>query len=377
MMLAPTSSRSRGVIALTAPWVPTGMKTGVSIAPCAVVSTPRRAAPSRWVRVNGRRVDFDRLRFDSTSLLRTASLRPSAVLYYRCVKKLRVGVIYGGRSGEHEVSVASAASILKHLDRTRYEPVPDPDREGRTVDDRRSAADGVLGGRGDRAGARHAGRGRCVAGRETLLVAAPERRHAAHDRAPAARRHAAGDVERAVVTGLGLDVVFPVLHGPYGEDGTVQGLLELANVPYVGAGVLASAVGMDKAVMKVLFAGARPAGRRRGAASCAPTGSAIATQVDRRASRARPAAVRQAGQPRLERRHLEGEDAGELRAGDRAGARVRSQGRGRSRRGRRARDRMRRARQRRAGSVGPRRDHPVARVLRLRGEVPGRGLAHA
>jgi len=64
------------------------------------------------------------------------------------------------------------------------------------------------------------------------------------------------DVERAVVTGLGLDVVFPVLHGPYGEDGTVQGLLELANVPYVGPGVLASAAGMDKAVMKVLFAAA-------------------------------------------------------------------------------------------------------------------------
>ena len=58
----------------------------------------------------------------------------------------------------------------------------------------------------------------------------------------------------AVVTGLNLDVIFPVLHGPYGEDGTIQGLLELANVPYVGAGVLASAVGMDKAVMKVVFA---------------------------------------------------------------------------------------------------------------------------
>ena len=60
----------------------------------------------------------------------------------------------------------------------------------------------------------------------------------------------------AVVTGLNLDVIFPVLHGPYGEDGTIQGLLELANVPYVGAGVLASAVGMDKAVMKVVFAAA-------------------------------------------------------------------------------------------------------------------------
>jgi D-alanine-D-alanine ligase len=62
------------------------------------------------------------------------------------------------------------------------------------------------------------------------------------------------DAPSAIVTGLALDVIFPMLHGPYGEDGTIQGLLELANVPYVGAGVLASAVGMDKAVMKVVFA---------------------------------------------------------------------------------------------------------------------------
>ena len=63
----------------------------------------------------------------------------------------------------------------------------------------------------------------------------------------------ANDVGQATVTGLNLDVIFPVLHGPYGEDGTIQGLLELANVPYVGAGVLASAVGMDKAAMKLVF----------------------------------------------------------------------------------------------------------------------------
>jgi D-alanine-D-alanine ligase len=67
-------------------------------------------------------------------------------------------------------------------------------------------------------------------------------------------RNRDADVPAAVVTGLSLDVIFPMLHGPYGEDGTIQGLLELANIPYVGAGVLASAVGMDKAVMKVLFA---------------------------------------------------------------------------------------------------------------------------
>jgi D-alanine-D-alanine ligase len=67
------------------------------------------------------------------------------------------------------------------------------------------------------------------------------------------RSSSSADVDQAVVTGLGLDVVFPVLHGPFGEDGTVQGLLELANVPYVGPGVLASAVGMDKAVMRLVF----------------------------------------------------------------------------------------------------------------------------
>jgi D-alanine-D-alanine ligase len=66
---------------------------------------------------------------------------------------------------------------------------------------------------------------------------------------PQARNEELG---RATVTGLNLDVLFPVLHGPYGEDGTIQGLLELANVPYVGAGVLASAVGMDKAMMKLV-----------------------------------------------------------------------------------------------------------------------------
>ena len=73
-------------------------------------------------------------------------------------------------------------------------------------------------------------------------------------RRDAYRASRGAEVPSAVVTGLSLDVIFPILHGPYGEDGTIQGLLELANIPYVGAGVLASAVGMDKAVMKVLFA---------------------------------------------------------------------------------------------------------------------------
>ena len=137
------------------------------------------------------------------------------------MKKLRVGVIYGGRSGEHEVSVASAASIFKHLDRTRYEAVPIRiEKSGRWV----------LGGRAPEALSAAA----VIEGRATEALQPVE--------------------PSAVVSGSGLDVVFPVLHGPYGEDGTVQGLLELANIPYVGAGVLGSAVGMDKAVMKTLFA---------------------------------------------------------------------------------------------------------------------------
>lgn len=137
------------------------------------------------------------------------------------MKKLRVGVIYGGRSGEHEVSVASAASIFKHLDRTRYEAVPIRiEKSGRWV----------LGGRAPEALSAAA----VIEGRTTEALQPVE--------------------PSAVVSGSGLDVVFPVLHGPYGEDGTVQGLLELANIPYVGAGVLGSAVGMDKAVMKTLFA---------------------------------------------------------------------------------------------------------------------------
>ncbi len=129
-------------------------------------------------------------------------------------------MIYGGRSGEHEVSVASAASIFKNLDPARYEPVPIRiEKDGRwglagTIPTALSAADVVDQG--------------------------------------ASGALQAVDPTAAVSTAV--DVVFPVLHGPYGEDGTVQGLFELANVPYVGAGVLGSAVGMDKAVMKTLFA---------------------------------------------------------------------------------------------------------------------------
>jgi len=159
------------------------------------------------------------------------------------VKKLRVGVIYGGRSGEHEVSLASAAAVFKNLDPDRYEAVAILiEKDGRWA----------------------------LPGAPPTLVSAAEVIQAGSASASLEKNtareahmmaHPGGDTlmtidrdDRNAVSGLLLDVVFPVLHGPYGEDGTVQGLLELANVPYVGAGVLASAVGMDKAVMKLVFA---------------------------------------------------------------------------------------------------------------------------
>jgi D-alanine-D-alanine ligase len=160
------------------------------------------------------------------------------------VKKLRVGVIYGGRSGEHEVSLASAAAVFQNLDPARYEAIAIRiEKDGRwALPDRppqlMKAAD-VIHASGS-APARLPDRTR-----EAHLVA-----HPGGDTLITIDRHD----PQPTVAGLGLDVVFPVLHGPYGEDGTVQGLLELANVPYVGAGVLASSVGMDKAMMKAVFA---------------------------------------------------------------------------------------------------------------------------
>jgi D-alanine-D-alanine ligase len=163
------------------------------------------------------------------------------------VKKLRVGVIYGGRSGEHEVSLASAAAVFKNLDPDRYDAVAIRiEKDGRWALPERpptliSAADVI-----------HAAQLPAEATREAHMTA-----HPGGDTLMTIDRPQSGALSTStapVVSGMSLDVVFPVLHGPYGEDGTIQGLLELANVPYVGAGVLASAVGMDKAAMKLVFA---------------------------------------------------------------------------------------------------------------------------
>jgi D-alanine-D-alanine ligase len=165
------------------------------------------------------------------------------------VKRLRIGVLYGGRSGEHEVSLASAAAVFANLDRTRYDPVPIRiGKDGRwAIADRppiaASAAEVIEQSRLEAAR-------QIRAGREVHLVARPS-----DETILSIKRTQNPDAEstEALVTGLHVDVIFPVLHGPYGEDGTIQGLLELANVAYIGAGVAASALGMDKALMKVLF----------------------------------------------------------------------------------------------------------------------------
>lgn len=153
-------------------------------------------------------------------------------------RRTRIVVLFGGRSAEHEISVISARSVMDALDPDRYEAVPI----------------GIT-----KAGAWHllpSGPPALPPGSGAALpeVTPGAGREVALDQEPGASALVADDGSRTEI-----DVVFPVLHGPYGEDGTVQGMLELAGVPYVGAGVLGSALGMDKAVQKALF---RAAGLR-------------------------------------------------------------------------------------------------------------------
>jgi len=175
--------------------------------------------------------------------------------------KLRVGILFGGRSGEHEVSLLSAASVLKAIDKTKYEVVP----IGITKDGRwltAEHAERLL--RGDaaahatqthlRAGDPEATPGAAVlASGESVVVPPEPRRGSALQPFQTDANLADTSLRRAADRAINVDVIFPVLHGTFGEDGTIQGLLELADIAYVGAGVLGSAAGMDKDVMKALF----------------------------------------------------------------------------------------------------------------------------
>ncbi len=139
-------------------------------------------------------------------------------------KRLRVGVLFGGRSGEHEVSLASAASVIRGMDLDKYEPVP----IGITKDGHWLMGEGATKPLPDI----------LKSGRRVMLAADPtEAALMPLDRGAGAQR---------------FDVIFPVMHGTFGEDGTIQGMLELSGLPFVGAGVLGSAIGMDKDVAKRL-----------------------------------------------------------------------------------------------------------------------------
>ncbi len=173
-------------------------------------------------------------------------------------KKLRVGILFGGRSGEHEVSLLSAASILKAIDRKKFEVVPiGITKAGHWVTS--NAAHNLLEGTAadtpqlasavesanppktlkKRAGDPAATPGARVLAEGTPTLLAPQPSSALDS--------------HAALGSQSLDVVFPVLHGTFGEDGTIQGLFELAGIAYVGSGVLGSAAGMAKDVMKRLF----------------------------------------------------------------------------------------------------------------------------
>ncbi|HKP47657.1 MAG TPA: D-alanine--D-alanine ligase family protein [Pyrinomonadaceae bacterium] len=152
-------------------------------------------------------------------------------------KRLRLGVIFGGKSGEHEVSARSAASVIEALDKAKYEVVPIAiSREGKWLSPAEAAS--LLSH-----GARSLLSARVANSPKQDVAILPDPTQSG---LISLNNSGWGNTQK-------LDVVFPVLHGPLGEDGTIQGLLEMANVPYVGGGVLASSCGMDKVAMKSLF----------------------------------------------------------------------------------------------------------------------------
>src|SRR5687767_9952194 len=165
----------------------------------------------------------------------TIFLRDSAARRLRFMK-LRVGVIFGGRSGEHEIAIRSARTVIEQIDKDRYEVIPIAiSQEGAWLNPAASLA---------------------LLPRATQQISVDKFGEPMTDEITLAGDTSAKGLETRSGDTVPLDVIFPVLHGTYGEDGTIQGLLEMADVPYVGCGVLGSSCGMDKTVMKVLFADA-------------------------------------------------------------------------------------------------------------------------
>jgi D-alanine-D-alanine ligase len=171
--------------------------------------------------------------------------------------KLRVGILFGGRSGEHEVSLLSAASVMKAVDKEKYDVVPiGITKDGRwlTAEHAERLLQGADSGHGAshlRAGDPEATPGAALLAQGEAVIVPPEPVQRGAGMEPF--RIEASALRRASDRAINVDVIFPVLHGTFGEDGTIQGLLELADIAYVGAGVLGSSAGMDKDVMKSLF----------------------------------------------------------------------------------------------------------------------------
>jgi len=167
------------------------------------------------------------------------------------MKKLRVGILFGGRSGEHEISLLSAASVLDAIDKEKYDVVPiGITKEGRWVTS--SHAENLLRGKKFedkhlRAGDPAATSAAAVLANGDAMIVPPV--PSADSLVP----FQTGAHSLRSENSINVDIIFPVMHGTFAEDGTIQGLLELADIAYVGAGVLGSAAGMDKDIMKQLF----------------------------------------------------------------------------------------------------------------------------
>ncbi|MBU0964373.1 D-alanine--D-alanine ligase A, partial [Patescibacteria group bacterium] len=147
-------------------------------------------------------------------------------------KKIRVGIIFGGRSGEHEVSLVSAESVIKAMDKSKYEIIPiGITKEGIWI----------------------------TRNQPLKILKANKFKEFTSDQiiTPDSTKKSLVTINKHFTThnkiNKNIDIIFPILHGTFGEDGTIQGLLELANIPYVGANVLASAIGMDKVIQKQVF----------------------------------------------------------------------------------------------------------------------------
>jgi D-alanine-D-alanine ligase len=178
------------------------------------------------------------------------------------MKKIRVGILFGGRSGEHEVSLLSAASVLQAIDRSKFDVIPvGITKQGQWVT--AAHAERLLSGEATppakhlRAGDPAATSAAAVLRKGESVIVPPVPATGKSGSLVPFEQNAKSLTPVSPEQVLNLDVVFPVLHGTFGEDGTIQGLFELAGIAYVGSGVLGSATGMDKDVMKRLFATAR------------------------------------------------------------------------------------------------------------------------